>query len=197
MAGTDHCGTVPAGYSGVDPWVISSDTDSEIGFLSDVFGARERPQSRVLNADGTIGHVELELADSVIMLFDAQPGWPPLPAHLRVYVDDAQAVFQRAVSAGAIPVTRLTELFFGERVARIRDPQGHLWWIHERLKALDRDELRTRLAEPSFQAAMTYVQESLISDLKRLGVGRQPEPATRCGYRDEFAGRRRYEARSS
>ena len=169
MADTGHGGIVPAGYSGVDPWVISSDTDSEIGFLSHVFGARERPNSRMLNADGTIGHVEVELAGSVIMMFDAQPGWPPLPAHLRVYVDDAQAAFDRAVSAGATPVTRVTELFFGERVARIRDPLGHLWWIHERLETLDSDQLQSRLAQPSFQAAMAYVQESLISELGQPG----------------------------
>jgi uncharacterized glyoxalase superfamily protein PhnB len=170
MAGTGQRSTVPPGYSGVDPWVISSDTDSEIGFLSDVFGARERPHSRVVNADGSIGHVEVELAGSVIMLFDAQPGWPPLPAHLRVYVDDAQATFERAVSAGATAVTRVTELFSGECVARVRDPQGHLWWLHERSKDLDPHTLRTCLAAPSFRAALAYVQESLISELRQQGL---------------------------
>jgi uncharacterized glyoxalase superfamily protein PhnB len=170
MAGTGHRGTVPPGYSGVDPWVISGDTDAEIGFLSDVFGARERPRSRVLNADGSIGHVEVELAGSVIMMFDAQPGWPPLPAHLRVYVDDAQATFERAVSAGAAAVTRVTELFSGECVARIRDPQGHLWLLHERSATLDPHTLRDCLAKPSFRAAMAYVQESLISELRQQGL---------------------------
>ncbi|MGH3712854.1 MAG: VOC family protein [Micromonosporaceae bacterium] len=99
---------VPAGYSRVDPWVISSDTDSEITFLGQVFGATERPNSRMLNADGTIGHVEVDLAGSVIMMFDAQPGWPAMPAHLRAYVDDVDAAFDRAIAAGASPVTRPT-----------------------------------------------------------------------------------------
>lgn len=170
MAGTGHRGIVPAGYSVVDPWVISSDTDSEIGFLTYVFGARERPESRILNADGSIGHVEVELAGSVIMLFDAQPGWPPLPAHLRVYVDDAETVFERALTEGATAVTRVTELVRGERIARIRDPQGHLWWLHQRPKTFDPRALRNCLAEPSFRAAMAYVQESLISDLQRQGL---------------------------
>src|SRR5919204_4865561 len=75
---------VPSGYSRIDPWVISRDTDAEIEFMRRAFGAEERPNSRVLNADGTIGHVEVGLVDSVVMMFDAQPGWPDLPAHLRV-----------------------------------------------------------------------------------------------------------------
>ena len=76
---------VPSGHSRIDPWVISRDADAEIQFMSRAFGAQERPNSRILNADGTIGHVEVELAGSVVMMFDAQPGWPDLPAHLRIY----------------------------------------------------------------------------------------------------------------
>ena len=83
MPDKDDANVVPSGYSRVDLWVISRDTDAEIEFLRRAFGARERPNSRVLNADGTIGHVEAELAGSVVLMFDAQPGWPDLPAHLR------------------------------------------------------------------------------------------------------------------
>jgi PhnB protein len=155
-----------ATYSRIDPWVISGDTDAEIEFVSRAFGAEERG-TRVLNADGSIGHAEVELGESVVMMFDAQPGWPDLPAHLRVYVEDVQATVDDAVAAGARVVTRPTELAFGERVARVRDPQGHLWWIHERVEELDPDEMGRRFAEPSFQQAMAYVQESLIDELKR------------------------------
>jgi PhnB protein len=67
---------VPGWYSRVDPWVISRDSDAEIEFLRRAFGAQERPSSRVRNPDGRIGHVEVELAGSVVLMFDAQPGWP-------------------------------------------------------------------------------------------------------------------------
>jgi PhnB protein len=134
--------------------------------MSRAFGAQERTHSRMLNADGTIGHVEVELAGSVVMMFDAQPGWPELPAHLRVYVDDVQTTVDDAVAAGARVVTRPTELAFGERVARVRDPQGHLWWIHERMEELDPEEMARRFADPAYQEAMTYVQESLTTELK-------------------------------
>jgi PhnB protein len=125
FAKRDHTqsATVPAGYSSVDPWVISPDTSAEFEFLRRVFGANERPHSRVFNEDGSIGHVEVELAGSVLMMFDAQRDWPPLPSHLRVYVDNAAAAFTAALAAGAQPVTTVTELAFGERVGRIRDPQ--------------------------------------------------------------------------
>jgi PhnB protein len=157
---------MPSGHSRIDPWVISRDADAEIQFMSRAFGAQERPNSRMLNADGTIGHVEVELGGSVVMMFDAQPGWPDLPAHLRVYVGDVQTTVDDAVAAGARVVTRPTELAFGERVARVRDPQGHLWWIHERMEELDPEEMARRFADPSYQQALTYVQESLTAELK-------------------------------
>jgi PhnB protein len=157
---------VPSNYSRIDPWVISRDTGAEIEFMRRAFGAQERPGSRMLNPDGTIVHVEVELADSVVMMFDTQPGWPDLPAHLRVYVEDAEATVDNAVAAGARVVTRPTLLAFGERVARVRDPHGHLWWVHERVEELDLEEMARRFAEPSFQQDMAYVQESLSDELK-------------------------------
>ena len=160
---------VPPRYSRVDPWVISSDTEAEIAFLGAAFDAQETPGSRMLDPDGRIGHVEVELGDAVIMLFDAQPEWRSTPAHLRVYVADTKETFDRAVAAGARSVTRPTELAFGERVARVRDPQGHLWWIHQRVEDVAVVELGRRSADPSAQQAMAYVQQSLASEMRRTG----------------------------
>lgn len=101
MANDDEPVDVPARHSRVDPWVISSDTDAEIAFLTTVFEGKETPGSRMLGPDGRIGHVEVELGDAVIMLFDAQPDWPPTPAHLRTYVASTQDTFDRALAAGA------------------------------------------------------------------------------------------------
>lgn len=158
---------VPPRYSRVDPWVISSDTEAEIAFLEAAFDGQETPGSRMLGPDGRIGHVEVELGDAVIMLFDAQPEWPRTPAHLRVYVADIHQTFDRAVAAGARAVTHPTELPFGERVARVRDPQGHLWWIHQRVEDVAVADLGQRFADPSAQQAMAYVQQSLASEMKR------------------------------
>ena len=78
------------------------------------FGAVET--ARVRNDDGTIGHAEVRIGDSVVMAFDARPQWPDTPAFLRLYVEDSDAVYQQALGAGASPVTEVTELFFGDRV---------------------------------------------------------------------------------
>lgn len=150
---TNRSRDVPAGYARVNPWVISDDTDAEIHFLTEAFGARERTGSRVLNQDGSIGHVEVDLHGFVIMMFD-QPSWTPTPSHLRVYADDAAETMARAVKAGAREVTRLTTLAFGERVGRLRDTQGHLWWIHERFEDVSPDELAARFADPAALRAM-------------------------------------------
>jgi uncharacterized glyoxalase superfamily protein PhnB len=156
---------VPSRYARVNAWVISPDTDAEVRFLASVFGAVETPGSRMLDPDGDIGHVEVEVGDSVIMLFDAKSGWPPTPAHLRVYVDDVGAAVEAAKTAGARVVTDPTLLAFGERVARIRDPQGHLWWLHERVEDVPPDELAARFADPAALEAMAYVQRTLREEL--------------------------------
>jgi PhnB protein len=156
---------VPPRYARVNAWVISRDTDAEVRFLTAVFGAVETPGSRFLDPDGDIGHVEVEIGDSVIMLFDAKPGWPPTPAHLRVYVSDIAAAVERAVAAGARVVTQPTMLAFGERVARVRDPQEHLWWLHEHVADIAPAELASRFADPAAQEAMAYVQRTLREEL--------------------------------
>lgn len=160
---------VPPRYARVNAWVISHDSDAEVRFLARVFGAVETAGSRMLDADGDIGHVEVELGDTVIMLFDAKPGWPATPAHLRVYVNDVAAAVERATAAGARVVTRPTLLAFGERVARIRDPQGHLWWLHERVEEVPADEMVRRFADPAAQEAMAYVQRTLHEELAAPG----------------------------
>ena len=170
---TDHDDVrVPPRYSRVNPWVISRDTDDEVRFLTSVFGASETPKSRMLDPDGDIAHVEVELGDTVIMLFDAKPGWPPTPAHLRIYVHDVAETVERAVAAGARVVTRPTPLPFGETIARVRDPQGHLWWLHERIEDVSPEEMAGRFADPAAQEAIAYVQRTLREELAAMNLDR-------------------------
>jgi PhnB protein len=166
-----HPVRVPPRYARVNAWVISRDTDAEVRFLTSVLGAVETPGSRMIDPDGDIGHVEVELDASVIMLFDAKPGWPPTPAYLRVYVDDVAGTVERAVAAGARVVTRPSLLPFGEVIGRVRDPQGHLWWLHERVEDVSPEELVRRFADPAGQEAMAYVQRTLRDELEAAGTG--------------------------
>jgi PhnB protein len=153
---TTHIDPVPEGYGTVTPWVISRDTARLIDFVTEAFGATEL--ARVVMEDGTIGHAEVRIGDSVVMMFDARPDWPDTPAFLRLYVEDGDAVFRRALGAGATAVTELTELFWGDRVGRVRDPLGNVWWIQQRVAELTPEEIEQRMTEPRFVEAMDYVQ---------------------------------------
>lgn len=173
---------VPTRYARVNAWIISRDSDAEVKFVTSVFGAAETPGSRMFDADGDIGHVEVELGDTVLMLFDSKPEWPPTPAHLRAYVSDAATTVERAVEAGARVVTRPTLLAFGERVARIRDPQGHLWWLHEWVEDVAPEELVSRFADPTALDAMSYVQRTLRQELG-AAASRSGSPSSRAAPR--------------
>jgi hypothetical protein len=81
--------------------------------MKQAFGAQEL--SRAYNADGTIGHAEARIGDSIVGAFDTREGWPDTLCFLRLYVEDADAVYQQALSAGAISVIEMTSLFWGDR----------------------------------------------------------------------------------
>ncbi len=146
---------VPEGYTTVTPWLISRDTARLIGYMRAAFDAEEL--ARVVMADGTIGHAEVRIGNSIVMLFDARPDWPPTPGFLRLYVEDAAAVHRQAVAAGGTSVTDVTHLYFGDRVGRVRDPLGNLWWIQTHVEDLTMEEMDRRLSDPTFTAAMEYV----------------------------------------
>lgn len=149
---------IPEGYHTVTPWMISRDAAGLINFVKAAFDAEEI--ARVVGEDGTIGHAEVRIGDSVVMMFDARPDWPDTPAFLRLYVQDGDAVFQQALRAGATTVTEMTHLFWGDRVGRVRDPLGNLWWIQERIEDVSPEEMERRSQEQPWIDAMQYVQGS-------------------------------------
>ena len=167
--------TIPDGYGTVTPWVISPDTARLIDFTRDAFGAVEL--ARVAGADGGIGHAEVRVGDSVVMMFDSRPGWPATPAFLRLYVPDADVAYERALAAGATPVTEVTGLFFGDRVGRVRDPLGNIWWIQAHVEDVDPAELARRPEEPAAAGALRYVETSFDTAM-RAYVGRGGLPVS-------------------
>jgi PhnB protein len=147
---------IPEGYHSVTPWIISRDSARLIEFLTAAFGAEEI--ARVVGDDGSIGHAEVRIGDSVVMMFDAKSHWPDTPAFLRLYVADGDAVFQQALRAGATSVTEMTHLFWGDRVGRVRDPFGNLWWIQTRIENVSPEEMERRATQKEWVDAMDYVQ---------------------------------------
>jgi uncharacterized glyoxalase superfamily protein PhnB len=149
---------IPQGYHTVTPFVIAKGAAQLIDFMKEAFDAVEI--ARVTGEDGAIGHAEVRIGDSVVMLFDSKEAWPETPAFLRLYVEDCDGVYQQALEAGAISVTRPTNLPWGDRVARVGDPLGNLWWIMTRIEEVDEEELMRRAGEPQYIEAMQYVQSA-------------------------------------
>ncbi|KJK45595.1 extradiol dioxygenase [Lentzea aerocolonigenes] len=148
---------VPEGYHTVTPWIITRGRTAElIDFITEVFDATEL--GRVGEAPA-IGHAEVRIGDSVVMLFDA-PVWPETPAFLRLYVADDAETLKRVKKLGSRVVTEPTELFWGDRVSRFADPFGNLWWIHQRVAEPTADELTARMQDEQFVKAMEYVQSA-------------------------------------
>jgi PhnB protein len=160
---------VPEGYHTVTPWIISRDTARLIDFMTEAFGAQEL--ARVHNEDGSIGHAEVRIGDSVVMAFDAKPDWPDTPGFLRLYVEDGDAVHAQALRAGATSITEMTNLFFGDRVGRVKDPLGNLWWIQTRIENLSLEEMERRMSDPAYVEAMRYVQGAQFFRPDQLKTG--------------------------
>jgi PhnB protein len=154
---------IPEGYGTVTPWIIVKGAAQLIEYVKKAFGATEI--ARVNNEDGTIGHAEVRIGDSVVMMFDAKKEWPPMPCFLRLYVEDGDAVYQRALEAGGTSVTEMTKLFFGDRVGRVRDPFGNIWWIQTRIEDVDPQTMEKRAQDQTYLDAMQYVEESLEREL--------------------------------
>ena len=155
--------TPPAGYSTVQPWLVSRDTGRLLDFITAAFKGQE--VARVPTQDGGIGHAEIRVGDSILLAFDAQPDWPDTPSMLRIYVDDAEATFERAVAAGARVVTELDDAAWGDRGGRVRDPLGNIWWVVQHVEDVAPEEIAARMQDPRYGEAMTRAQASLDAEL--------------------------------
>ena len=160
-------GAVPLGYHTITPWIIAKDAAGLISFMEKAFGAKEKPGTRFNNPDESIGHVEVRIGDSVVMLFDSKETWPATPAFLRIYVPDADEVWRKAIASGAVPVTEVASHFFGDRIGRVRDPAGNVWWIQSHVEDVDPQEMWRRMSgENRFTEAMREAQGSLDRELQ-------------------------------
>jgi PhnB protein len=129
---------VPNGYTTVAPWIVTSDTRAMLDFIARVFDGVDAAQ--VPLEDGSIGHAEIRVGDTVLLAFDRRQGWPSLPALLRAFVADADATTAAALAAGATLVTAAATHAFGQRGSRVRDPFGNIWWISAIVEDVPADE---------------------------------------------------------
>jgi uncharacterized glyoxalase superfamily protein PhnB len=97
---SQQANTAPEGYTTVAPWVVTDDTGAFLDFVTQAFEGEEL--ARVLTEDGSVGHGEIRVGDTVVLAFDRHADWPVMPSLLRVYVADAEKAFSRAVAAGGL-----------------------------------------------------------------------------------------------
>lgn len=146
---------IPEGYTSVTPFVIVKGAAEFIDFTKKAFDAEEITR---VGEDGAIGHAEVRIGNAIVMLFDSKEHWPPTPAFLRLYVDDCDAVYNQALLAGGASITKPTDVPWGDRLARVKDPLGNLWWIMTRMETLTEEEIGMRYGEQKYIDAMEYVQ---------------------------------------
>ena len=142
---------VPEGYSTVTPYLIIAGAAEAIGFYTRAFNAREL--MRFTGPDGTVGHAEIQIGDSRIMLADEHPqmGYRSPKAlggsatSIMLYVEDVDRVFKRAVDAGATPQQELKDQFYGDRSGTVIDPFGHVWTIATHVEDVSPEEMQRRM----------------------------------------------------
>ena len=141
---------VPEGYHSLTPYLVVNDAAKAIAFYQNVFGAIELFR---LPMGDRIGHAELRIGDSHLMLADeclemgahAPKGDTSPPISLMVYVADVDATFARAIQTGAAVVRPLQDQFYGDRSGTVKDPFGHVWNIATHIEDVAPEELQRRM----------------------------------------------------
>lgn len=143
---------IPDEYPRVTPYLIVDGADRAIEFYKDVLGVEERV--RMSQPDGRIGHAEVQLGASMIMLADAFPDMDILdpkavggtPVTLHVYVEDADKTFAAAIERGAKELRAVADQFYGDRSGQFEDPFGHRWNVASHVEDVSPEEMAKRAA---------------------------------------------------
>ena len=141
---------IPDGYHSVTPYLIVKGAEQLIDFLKEAFGAQET--FRMPGPEG-IMHAEVRIGDSAVMMSDAMAEFGPMPTMIHLYVEDVDAVYKRALEAGATPVQELKDQFYGDRAGGVRDAFGNLWYIATHVEDVPFEELERRQREMASQHA--------------------------------------------
>jgi PhnB protein len=142
----------PAEYHTITPAIIVRDPDAAMEFYKKVFGAEQTTMLRM--PDGKVMHAEFRIGDSRIMMAAEFPDYgmkAPVPGHnsssLNLYVTDVDAVFKRAVDAGATALMPPADMFWGDRYSKVADPFGHTWGIATHIEDVSDEECARRAAQ--------------------------------------------------
>lgn len=142
---------IPDGYHSVTPYLIVDGGAEAIEFYKKAFGAKEL--NRMPAPNGRLGHAEIQVGNSRVMLADENPGIDArspkslggTPVSLMIYVEDVDRVFQQAMAAGARILSPLKDQFYGDRSGNLEDPFGHKWTLATHIEDVAPDEMEKRM----------------------------------------------------
>ena len=148
--------SIPDGYHSATPYLIVNDAAAAIEFYKKAFGATEL--MRMQKPNGKIGHAEIKIGDSPIMLADEAPevgARSPRtiggsPVSILLYVDDVDTTFTKAVNGGAKVQRPVADQFYGDRTGGVEDPFGHLWYIATHVEDVSPEEMKKRAAAAGY-----------------------------------------------
>ena len=144
---------IPDGYHTVTPYLVVNDGAGAIDFYKKAFGAVETV--RMGGPDGKIGHAEIRIGDSNVMLADESPDMGhrsaksigATPVSLVLYVEDVDAQFKQAIAAGAKELRPVEDQFYGDRMGTLTDPFGHVWSLGTHVEDVSPEEMNRRMGE--------------------------------------------------
>lgn len=135
---------IPDGCSIVTPYLVVRDAAALIEFLKQIFDATEL--ERTVRPNGSIMNAIMQIGSSRVMMGEAAGDGPTMPAMLYVYVPDVDAVYTRALDAGATSISEPADMFYGDRHGGVQDTQGNQWWIATHKEDMTPEEVQRRAA---------------------------------------------------
>ena len=149
---SDKVKPIPEGYGTVTPYLIVDGAARAIEFYKEAFGAEEI--FRMESSGGRVGHAEIKIGDSHLMLADEHPemgargprSFGGSPISLVLYVEDVDATVSRAVEAGAKLTRPVANQFYGDRTGGLEDPFGHAWYVATHVEDVSEEEMKKRAA---------------------------------------------------
>jgi uncharacterized glyoxalase superfamily protein PhnB len=142
---------IPDGFHTITPYLVLNDAGKAIEFLKKAFSAEEI--YRHLGPGGIVGHAQLKIGDSMLMISDATKEHPAAPCMIYMYVKDVDSLYERAVKAGGESIMKPADMFYGDRNAGVKDSSGMQWWIATHKEDVAPAEVEKRAAAAVKQGA--------------------------------------------
>jgi len=147
---TGKVNPIPQGYGTVTPYLIVDGVSKLIDFLKETFHAEER--ARINDKEDHVGHAEIKIGNSIVMMADSTAQYRPIPSQLYVYVDNVDDTYERAMKAGGTSEQEPTTQFYVDRTAAVKDPTGNIWWIAAHVEDISPQEMDKRMKDRAFTA---------------------------------------------